>query len=137
MADSRPTYVADTHALAWYLTADKRLGDEARTVLDAVKADTAIMVIPAVALAELLMIVEKGRVVLPATRLDLALTEWRSARNVRLTDLTIERVLQAQQLTQLADIFDRLIVAEALALKAPIITMDLDITSSKVVPVIW
>jgi PIN domain nuclease of toxin-antitoxin system len=137
MADTRPTYVADTHALLWYLTADKRLGDKARGVLDAVKADSAVMIIPAVALAEILMIVEKGRVVLPMTRLDSAIDEWKSSRNIHLSALTIETVFQARQLTQIPDIFDRLIVAEALALNAPLLTRDPEIVDSKLVTVIW
>ena len=47
------------------------------------------------------------------------------------------RIYPQQSVTQIPDIFDRLIVAEALALKAPLLTRDAEIIASKVVSVIW
>ncbi len=40
-------------------------------------------------------------------------------------------------MTQLSGIFDRLIVAEAQAINAPLLTRDVEITASNLVPVIW
>jgi PIN domain nuclease of toxin-antitoxin system len=49
----------------------------------------------------------------------------------------LNTVLAAARLTELADIFDRLLVAEARALGATLITRDEEITAARVVPVIW
>lgn len=137
MPDARQTYVADTHALAWYLTRDKKLSARARTAFNEVKTNQRILVIPAVVLAELFMIIEKKRIVLQPSVLEAALEEWQRADNIYVSDLTSDLVIGARKLTGIPDIFDRLIVAEALALGAPVITKDPDIVASKLVPVIW
>jgi len=46
-------YVADTHALFWYLTGSRRLGAGARTAFDEAQSGEAIIYIPAIAMAEL------------------------------------------------------------------------------------
>ncbi len=52
-------YVADTHALFWYLTASPRLGANAKNAFDdGVKGD-AVIYIPAIVLAELFFLNEK------------------------------------------------------------------------------
>jgi PIN domain nuclease of toxin-antitoxin system len=135
--DAHPVYVADTHALVWYLTQDKKLGGKAQKAFDEVKANQGILVIPAVVLAELLMIIEKGRIVLPPSMFEASLEEWQRADNIFLSDLTPELVISAQNLVAIPDIFDRLIVAEALAIGAPIITKDPDIVNSNLAPVVW
>ena len=46
-------YVADTHALFWYLTASPRLGVNAKNAFDDGVAGVAVIYIPAIVLAEL------------------------------------------------------------------------------------
>lgn len=55
-------YVIDTHALLWHLYAPKRLGEVARLALGQVDEGEARAWIPAVAVAEALMVAEKGRI---------------------------------------------------------------------------
>ena len=52
------TYVIDTHALAWYLDDDPRLGSQAEAVLD--NSDVRV-IIPAIVLAEIKYLAHKGR----------------------------------------------------------------------------
>jgi predicted nucleic acid-binding protein len=55
------TYVVDTHAFIWYLTNSPRLGDLARRAL---LDPSALLVVPAIALAELRFLSLKGRIAL-------------------------------------------------------------------------
>ena len=53
------TYVADTHALYWHLTASPRLGTAAVRVFDEAARGEARILIPAIVLAELFWILAK------------------------------------------------------------------------------
>jgi len=92
-----------------------------------------IIVSPLV-LAELVIIAEKQRVVFDMTA---AITLLKSAPGFRFVDLTAKMALRTQQLSALPDIHDRLIVATALEYGATLLTADLAIIASGVVPVAW
>lgn len=51
-------FVADTHALLWYLTADTRLGANAKIAMQDPKNQ---IIIPAIVVAEALYIIEHGK----------------------------------------------------------------------------
>lgn len=46
-------YVTDTHSLVWYLTNDKKLSARANAIFDAAEREETIIIIPAIAIAEL------------------------------------------------------------------------------------
>ncbi|MDQ2731074.1 MAG: hypothetical protein M3Y56_05400 [Armatimonadota bacterium] len=46
-------YVADTHALFWYLTGSPRLGREAPSAFQSAESVTAIIYLPSIVIAEL------------------------------------------------------------------------------------
>jgi len=129
--------VADAHAVWWRLALSSRPGKQAQSVLNDIDAGYGILVIPAVALAEMMMIVEKARLPIPPSVIQSSIRRWRRSDNIWLTNLTPEIVFKARKLTAIPEIFDRLIVAETLMLKAPLITIDAAITQSKLVKVIW
>ena len=54
-----------------------------------------------------------------------------------IVDLSLARVLDLRALTDIPDMHDRFIVAEALARGATLITHDQAITASGLVPVMW
>ena len=92
-----------------------------------------IVVLPLV-LAELVIIAEKQRVVFDLTA---AITMLKDAPGFRYVDLTAQTALRTQQLATLPDIHDRLIVATALEYGATLLTADLAIIASGIVPVAW
>ena len=49
-------YVTDTHSFLWYLSEDKRLSKNAKSVFDKAENDSAVIVIPTIVLAESLQI---------------------------------------------------------------------------------
>ena len=127
-------YVADTHALLWYLGGSPMLGVAARIAFDEAANGTSQVSVPAIALAELVSLAEKRRGAIDLTRLVATL---RSAAGFRLTSLSPEVALRTQFLTALPDIHDRLIVAEALETGATLITRDQLIATSGLAPTVW
>lgn len=127
-------YSADTHALAWYWSGSDRLSPLAREVLDGAMHSLHEIIVSPLVLAELVIIAEKQRVVFDMTA---AITLLKSAPGFRFVDLTAKMALRTQQLSALPDIHDRLIVATALEYGATLLTADLAIIASGVVPVAW
>lgn len=54
-------YVADTHAMLWHLFAPQRLGQGAQAAFHVIEAGKARVYIPAVVVAEMIVLVERGR----------------------------------------------------------------------------
>jgi PIN domain nuclease of toxin-antitoxin system len=133
------SYVADTHAVLWHLFPGARsLGSDAKRVFDACEAGSEQIVIPAAVLAEMIAIVERGR--LPDATVPALLSvigTMQSGRNYRFLSLRPQTILASHRLTTIPEIFDRLIVADALRLGYPIITRDQQIVESGIVKTIW
>jgi len=127
-------YIAGTHALLWYLGGSPRLGTAARAAFDETTNGSSEVSVPAIVLAELVMLAEKRRATIDATRVVAAL---RATPGFRFTSLSPEVALHTQSLIALPDIHDRLIVAEAIETGATLITRDQAITASGLVPTVW
>lgn len=131
-------YVADTQAAIWHLFARQRLGPAARTVLQDADAGLVKIYLPEVALAEMIMVVERRRIQganLP--QLFAYLQQMQNNRSYELLPLLPAHVIASHTLTAIPDIFDRLVVAETLRLGLPLITSDSVIHASGLVNVVW
>ena len=127
-------YVVDTHALLWYLSGAPQLSTLAREAIDEATHEVNQLIVPAIVIAETVMLIEKRRVTLDSARLISAL---KTQPAIELSSLVPEVALQIQSLTALGDIHDRLIVAEAIARGAAVITRDAAITESGLVQTLW
>jgi PIN domain nuclease of toxin-antitoxin system len=130
-------FVTDTHALVWHLFNPARLGPKATVAFREVQQGQALLIVPLVVIAETAMVVEKGRVSATMDQFQAVIAQMQSSTNYQISSLTLPLVLTAMQLTQIADIFDRLIVAETQAMDAKLITVDSEITDAGIVPVVW
>lgn len=131
-------YVIDTHAWIWQLFNPKKLGTAARECLALADNNQAHVHIPAVVMAELLMVAEKRRVAELTPELVPRIVESVNTHpGYHLEPLTPEIVLASHNLTAIPDIFDRLIVSEALQRQADLLTNDSVIQNSELVSVIW
>lgn len=88
-------YVPDTHALVWYVTADKQLGKHAKTALASVDAGKNQAVIPVIVLAEIMYLEERGRI---KVKLATLLDYLHSNPNYIIAPLTLETILIAQKI---------------------------------------
>ena len=127
-------YVTDTHALVWYLGGSPLLGANARETFERALADDGQIIVPAICIAELVMLAEKRRV---AIDLDAIMRTLRETAGFVLASLSSDVAVEIRTFTQFNDMHDRLIVAETKARDATLITRDEAITSSKIVPIIW
>lgn len=131
-------YIIDTHALLWYLDNSNRLGKRAGEILN---DRSARFWLPAIALAEALFILEKGRG-------QYSLSERRLLTSVR-ADSRIRTIALGQRILDLTlhcksidEMHDRQIVATALFIQSrgfdvAVLTKDADITQSGLVDCAW
>ncbi len=132
-------YLIDTHALLWYLEANRRLGLQAKAIMDNPHTE---MVLSVISLAEAAIIIDKGRTAIPnmTELLNLVAADER----IEIHAVTLEvlkRSLTPDGLT-ISELHDRLIVSTGLYLQGlgatvTMLTRDIQITKAKVLPVIW
>ena len=126
--------MADTHSLIWYLGSPARLGAGACQAFAEAVIGKARIVIPVIVLAEIIFVVERGRV-----RADVAqiTARLRSLPFFRIVPLRLATVLRLQTLTDIPEMHDRILVAETLLRKASLISRDETIARSGTVRTIW
>ncbi|MCS6936478.1 MAG: PIN domain-containing protein [Candidatus Bipolaricaulota bacterium] len=127
-------YVVDTHALVWFLEANKRLGKKAKSILLKPDAD---LVIPTIVLAESKFLFAKKRI---AIDLNTIYSNVIAARNC--TVYPLDEAVIAKMPTTLG-IHDAIIVAtgltiqESLGENVSVITRDEAIVKAGLVHTIW
>jgi len=131
-------YVTDTHALLWHLSNDPALSGPAADLFRQADAGAVEIIIPSIALIEVVYLCERQRV--PDDRIDriLALPSMPGSR-YRMVPLD-EPVVQALRRIprdQVPDMPDRIIGATALSLGLPLITRDSNLTSSQLLTCVW
>ena len=127
-------YVADTHALHWYLTGDARLGPQARLAFDNAAAGNSIIYVSAISVAELFYLNQK------AGDLKLfhdELRELRSSSQFVLVPLLAQDVPDFETDAAIPEMHDRIIVGLARRLGATLLSRDTQIASSGIIPTTW
>ncbi len=132
-------YILDTHALIWFAEGNKRLSESAKTILAATNSQ---MVLPIIALAEVALIIEKGRTTI--SDVSRFLTRVYADSRIEVFPLTLdvfERSLTPEGL-KIPELHDRFIVSTGLHLQdlgdsVEIVTKDEAITDAGVLSVVW
>jgi PIN domain nuclease of toxin-antitoxin system len=129
--------VIDSHTLIWYaIGAWKRLGADARRLLQRADAGTGAVFVPTVVLIEVLEAERTGRLKLPAGP-----SAWlegiTASSSFPVAELTVDVVRRAQTLYSIPERGDRLIAATAAALDLPLITRDPEIARAAGVDLVW
>ncbi len=130
-------YVVDTHALVWFLEGNSRLGTNAKTIL--ANSDSQL-ILPAIALAEAVWIVDRARTSIPSV-VDL-LDAVSADPRIAIYPLDKAVIEQSISLSAITEMHDRLIVATALILEnrgenIALLTCDRNITASSLISIIW
>lgn len=130
-------FIVDTHALIWYFEGNSLLGLSAKSVMSDPASE---LVLPAIALAEAIFIVEKGRCSI--TGVEDLLSDLKSDDRFDIYPLMSGILEDCVTLQQIPEIHDRLIVATGVYLQhlgesVEILTKDTIITASGVLPVRW
>lgn len=127
-------YIIDTHVLLWHLIDSPKLSQRAKEALIQIEKDEAKMLIPAIVLAEVIFIVERGRV---QVDLDKLFTYIKEAPNLEVIPLGLEQILLLKEMTQIPGMHDRMIVCDAMLRKAKLLTADVQIQRAGAVEVVW
>jgi PIN domain nuclease of toxin-antitoxin system len=130
-------YIVDTHALIWLLEDNSRLGTQAKSILTASESQ---LVLPAIALAEAVWIVDRGKTSIPSS-VDLLRVVSNDTR-VSIYPLDKSIIEQTIQLVTIDEMHDRQIVATGIVLQrqghsVTLRTCDRTITASRLIPVLW
>lgn len=129
-----PIYVTDTHALIWYLSDQSKLGENAKSIFDAAEKGETQIVIPAIVIAEMYY---------ANRRSSLFDNFWSSYERLRNSPFfqfelfTHTHVLDFDRDSAVPEMHDRIIVGVARRLDVPLITVDRQITTSRIVRVVW
>jgi PIN domain nuclease of toxin-antitoxin system len=130
-------YVLDAHALIWYLEGNQKLGAGALAVMDDPMSE---LVLPAIALAEAMYIVAKGRTAI--TTVPDLLNDVMGDDRIEILPLTLPILQQSLHANPVPEMHDRLIVAATLYLEelghtTTILTKDTEISSFSLVKTLW
>jgi PIN domain nuclease of toxin-antitoxin system len=127
-------YVADTHALYWYLTASPHLSDAARAAFDEGVHGEALIYVPAIVLAELYYLNQKL-----GQPLDFAeeYARFEHSSQILMLEFNPSDVLSFDQDAAVPEMHDRIIVGLARRLGAMCISRDPLIMNSDLVSVVW
>ena len=129
-----PLYVADSHSLIWYLLDSPRLSFNANEVFNSVEQGKAKLLIPAIVIAEIIFIVQGGKV---QADLDSLILKIQDSDNFQISPLGLDELICLKEQTEISEMHDRFIVCEAILHKAKIITKDKQISNSGVAEVVW
>ena len=131
---SRSRFVADTHALWWYLQSPERLSAAASAVFQLAETGNATVVVPAIVVAEFHHLSAKlGSPLEPSALLE-ALD---SVSGIELSELGRAQLERLDRFPDVPGMHDRLIAAESDALGAPVVTRDEALAASDRVATVW
>lgn len=127
-------YLADTHAIYWYLINSPLLGANASQAFDEADNGNAVIYIPAIALAELYYLNQKQ-----GQPIDFAATFNRFNQSPQFVLLPFEpeEVLDFDTDQLVPEMHDRIIAGTARRLNIPCLTRDNLIINSGIIKIVW
>ncbi len=129
-----PRFVVDAHSLWWYMKSSPRLSSAAADIFAMANTGKAVLIVPAIVVAEVYYLsVKTGQPLPPADLLGVIDT----SASLASSDLGRTQLEMLDRLPEIPEMHDRLIAAEALALGAPVVTRDPVIAASPQVQSIW
>ena len=124
----------DTHTLWWYLKLPARLSTGVSAVFRLAETGNAVIIVPAIVVAELYFLsIKLGQTVALTGLLD-SLAE---VEGVEVSVLGRTQLELLEQLPEIPEMHDRLIAAEALAIGAPLLTRDAALAASSQIETVW
>ena len=127
-------YLADSHALFWFLTQNPKIGKNAHKAFIEAEEGKASIIIPSIVLVELLGICEKKN---SAGQFTEILKKIEENPHYTILALDVEVVKQLPHMQQIPELHDRIIAASAIVTQTKLLTKDHEIIQSGYVETIW
>ena len=127
-------YTADTHSIIWFLTKDRKLGNEALKAFRSADEGKSLVIIPSIVLAEIIYIIEFKGVHIQFSDIT---KKFEESMNYIVYNLNLEVLMEMEKYKKLKDIHDRIIVATANICKSKLIGNDSEINKSGYVETVW
>ncbi len=127
-------FVPDTHALVWYVTADQRLGTNARDALASVDTGENQAVVSVLALGEILYLEEKKKI---KVRLKELVENLKRNTNYLIAPLTLEIVIESENVKNVPELFDRMMASTALIYGGILLSRDSVFQKSLKLKTLW
>jgi PIN domain nuclease of toxin-antitoxin system len=115
------TFVADTHALVWHLMDEKRLGKAARRAFRSADQGQALCYVPAIALVEIALLYEKGRLRSGPAQVAEVLA---AHEGYAILALDLQQAIDFSALPAVRDPMDRLILTAARVTSSRLLSAD-------------
>jgi PIN domain nuclease of toxin-antitoxin system len=130
-------YILDTHALIWFLEGNSRLSFVVKSILCDVSSE---LILPAIALAESVWIVSRGKTSISSV--DDLLKVVKEDKRVFVYPLDLNVIERSIELTSINEMHDRQIVATALVVESQgnqvaLLTCDQNICAANLVSIVW
>ena len=134
---SNMKYILDTHALIWFLEGNSRLGLTAKEILSDSSSE---LVLPAIALAEAVWIVSRGKTAIPSV--DALLKVVKQDKRLSIYPLDSDVIEKSVNLTSINEMHDRQIVSTALVVEGQgnqvaRLSCDQNICAADLVRIVW
>ncbi len=134
MRNSASYFIVDAHILWWFLTAPERLSTAVSSIFRLAETGNAIILVPAIVVAEICFFSVKERQAMsPAT----LLRALESVGGIQLSELGRQQLELFGNLPEIPEMHDRLIAADALYHNAPLLTRDRLVAASPQIETIW
>lgn len=126
------SYVTDTQAMVKFMMGKKVINDAAQKAYLSADIGDAIIIIPAIALMEVMYLFERNRIETSILQIE----NLMECRNYQFEPLSLEILKTAIEIDDIPELHDRLIAATARHLGLPLITNDPIIIKSKFVRIL-
>lgn len=126
-------YVTDTVGLIIYLE-NRQLGIDSQQIFDSAKLGKTTIYVPAMALAEILYLSEKKRIIITLTEVFKLFQDFPAFKEF---PINADVIKSAEQIKDIPELHDRIISATAKLLNLELITTDAKIQNSTFVKTIW
>ena len=129
--------VADTHAIIWFLSNDKRLSVKAKQFMDEAEKQDQKIAISSISFVEMVYLIEKGKI--PSGLFSQLVREIREPDSVFAeipVNIAIARAMSKVSSVEVPDMPDRIVAATAVELNVPVISRDGKIQLSSIAT-IW
>ncbi len=128
------TYVVDAHALAWFITEDRRLSSATHKILELAENALVQVLIPTIILAEIAHIAQRKKVRVTVSDI---LSRIEKSDGFAIVPFDLEILKASLSLPKEWDIHDRIIASTARFYHATLITNDQTLRNSPEIETIW